>query len=287
MSSEPIKLNTPVGRVVQGHPVKGNHVTDEKTGQAVLNRDGSQQIKWFFALAIPKTDPTWQTLYSQILNKAKADMPHGFGPDGQPLPHFSLKISDGDSTTPMKNGSIPNQKEGWAGHWIMKFTTTLKAPGLCDTNNQELAAVQVKCGDWVEVYASCKGNDRTDSPGIYLNPLYIKKVREDVEISTSVTAAEAFGGAPAAPAVQATPITPVATPPVAQGPAAGAPAVQPAPDFLQGPPAVQAGPPAIPPIASPDTKYQHPVNKQWYTRAELLGAGVTDEQINNLPTMGV
>lgn len=308
MSKQGTEILTPVGRLVSGHPMELNAVTDEKTKQPKIGKDGSPQMKTYVGLAIPKgTEPHWnQTEWgAAIWNVAAAGWPNGeFN-----APAFAWKITDGDSKVPNKKGRIPCEREGWTGHWVIHASQGW--PVKCFHSNRFEAhqviqrKEEIKPGDYVRLIINAKDNAPSESPGVYLNPSLLEVVRAGIEIvlTAEVDASAAFGGVaaqlptgamvdpnaqapaavPATPTAAAAPVAaPVAAvpsvspqpqPAPAAAPAVPAPgvAVTPAPDFLK-PQAALAPPP--PPVAK-----TYLVEGTYYTEEDLKGFKWTDEQI--------
>jgi hypothetical protein len=287
-----IEITTPVGRLVGGHPMNSNAVVDDRTGQPKLQADGvTPRTEVYLGVAIPKAgEAHWnQTEWGQkIHQQAVADWPNG----EYNAPAFAWKIVDGDSQVPNKRGRKPCEREGYPGHWILNLATGLPVKcyhaGRYDPTQQIQNKNEIKPGDYCRVLVTCRGNNPSQSPGVYLNPSLFELTRAGVEIvlDTGPSASDAFGGsapqlppgaqidaavqAPAAAPAIPQQATPAAAPPVQQ-------AVAPAPDFLNPPGAAPAAPAAPEPV-------RYLVNGQAYTEAQLLAApGWTAEHIAALP----
>lgn len=260
---------SPVGRLVQGSAFEGN--TTDQDGRPLTDRSGAARVNYFLALAVPKDSPDWAGF------KAKIDAvgAHAF-PNHYQLPTFSNKIVDGDDTTPDQNGTRPCDKEGFAGHWVIRFSSGF-APQVYTRGGAAIMTdpTGVKRGDYIRVYGSTSGNGNAQKPGVYINLNMVEFIGHGVEITTGPSGAAIFGGAPlgALPAgVSATPLAPsVPLAPVAPPVAAPAPvappvaAVAPAPDFLNAAPKVETV----------------TVAGHEYTREQLIAAGWTEAQIND------
>lgn len=274
-----VSLLTPVGRLVQGSPFEAN--TTDAAGKPLRDLQGNPKVNYFLALAIAKNDPGWPAFKQQLDAVAAQAFPNHYQ-----LPTFSNKITDGDSTEVDQNGNRPCDKEGFPGHWIVRFSSGFapevytKGGAAIITNPKE-----IKRGDYVRVYCSTSGNGNAQKPGIYINLNMVEQIGYGEEITSGPSGASVFGGAPAAHVPQGMSATPVApsTPMAAPGaPAAPAPqvpqtpapqsTVQPAHDFLNTPP------PAPAPVAPP-VEDKIPYQGQNYTRAQLVAAGWTDAQI--------
>lgn len=268
------------GRLVCGHPLKRRLVTkdDPVTRKPVPVMDpttGQQKTEAYIAVAIPKAgEADWkQTPWGQqIAAQAAADWPNG----EHGAATFAWKITDGDSAVPNKVGKVPNTREGWPGHWVLHMTTQFALecynPGAYNPMTDQITDENaIKTGDYCRVGLSVRGNNPSQSPGVYLNPskFELSRAGEVIASESGPSAADFFGGGAPATAGAATPPPPAgaATPPPPGG------AVQPAPDFLS--PGAGAATPPPPPVE----KFLY--NGVAYTRDQL--AGWTEEQINALP----
>jgi hypothetical protein len=284
---------TPVGRIVAGDVFKAN--TTDAQGRPLTIKSGPNagqpRTEYYFALAIPKTDPSYDAEVMQKLQAAaKAGFPTMFDANGQCVrPDFAWKVVDGDSNIPNQNNTIPSSKEGYPGHWVLSFKGGF-APKVYSKGGESVITdpEQVKRGYYVRVYGSVAANGDMQKPGVYLNPNMVELVGYGDEINSGPDGAAVFGGAPAAnlPAgASATPLagTPMATPsnmPAAPAAPAAAPMpsnVQPAQDFLNPPAAPVA--PTSPAPAAPKT---YNVGGQEYTAEQLKAGGWTDAQIATL-----
>jgi hypothetical protein len=317
---------TPVGRMVQGNCFKGR--TKNKKGEPYVFKKGPNagqpyELR-FVAIAITKTDAEFNSLWAIIEQTAKANWPQWFDANGQPThPRFSWKYVDGDSTTPDETGKRPCDREGWPGNHILKLSSNFPFPVYTRVNGVLTETVDpnvVKPGYFIRIAGSVKGNDSSESPGVYLNIGGVEFVGYGQEIRTGPDGEAMFGNAPvpALPAgASATPLAP-ATPPAGMTPGStpGAPpsapqgvppgagpgipqttpaggyvapplhatpqagdypantaAVRPVPSFVN--PAPQATPAPAP--VTTDQKYL--VDGVVYTRAQLIQAKWTPEQI--------
>ena len=191
---------TPVGRMVQGDPFVAN--TKDHEGRPLTDQQGQPRVNYFFAIAIPKTDPGFAELWAKMQAIALAGFPNG---ESQ-LPAFAWKVTDGD---------LPphNTKEGFPGHYILKcsngFEPKVYTAGGKDLITSENAG-QLKRGYYVRAYISIKANGSSLKPGLYLNPSMVELVGYGPEIVSGPDGAAIFGGTPAAlPAgASATPLAP-------------------------------------------------------------------------------
>lgn len=166
-----IELLTPVGRLVQGSLYNGS-TTDAENRPLVYKtgaNTGQPRVNYWFNVAIEKKgEHYWnQTVWGKkIYDVGVAGFPNGAFNSAD----FAWKIIDGDSTTVNKQGNRPCDAEGFAGHWILKFSGSF-APSLYNENGTlpltEPNAIQL--GDYVEVYGYVEDNKSTQQPGVYLN----------------------------------------------------------------------------------------------------------------------
>lgn len=240
-----INLTTPVGRIVQGDLSKPQPVLDN-AGKQKVGRDGQPMIQHYFALAIPKTPG--HTHWAQTdWGKQIWDEGNRAHPNFAPHPTFSWKIEDGDSAIPNKKGKLNRDREGFPGHWVLKFRSGFLPKTYNADGSAPVPADSLKCGYYAQVNCSVAGNTG-ESPGVYLNPNMVALSGYGPEIIAGPDAAEAgFGAAPLPPGASATPVgglavtTPGFPPGVAPivttgAPAAVAPFVAPSAPSFSAPP---------------------------------------------------
>lgn len=188
---------TEVGRLVSG----SLSVASDK-GYNGVKRETPQ---YFFALALDKRNPANTELLGKIQNHgwtSYAATPHAaivhskitHGPIGAIFPPgvqapFAWKVEDGDA--PEHAG-----KEGWPGHWILKFAGTF--PINCvNAHNQQIDAASIRLGAYVQVAGSTTINGNADhTAGIYLNYRFVRLLDPGQLIVAGPSAAQAFGDAP-------------------------------------------------------------------------------------------
>jgi len=234
------EILTPVGRLVQGSLTKGYDKDAE--GRPLKTQAGNPRVKYFMALAIPKTDASINAIFQAIATEARISFPTLFDANGNcSSPLFAWKYTDGD-TKP--------EKEGFAGHWIFNFSGGY-APTIYNAGGKgiKLDADTIKCGHYIRIAGTIAGNDSSQRPGVYLNPKIIEFIGYGAEIVQGMDGASVFGGTPATvPSyVQTTPTAPTGSamyqPQQQQAPAPAyqppwqpqqqqAPAVAPHPGFL-------------------------------------------------------
>jgi len=253
---------TPVGRLVAGDVFKAN--TTDPQGQPLTIKSGPNagqpRTEYYFAIAIPKTDPGYPALKAKLLEAAKAGFPTLFDVAGNcARPDFAWKITDGDSQTPNMNGTIPANKEGYAGCWVVSFKSSFAAQVYTKGGEAIITDPgQIKKGYYIRVYGSVTANGNQQRPGVFLNPSMVELVGYGEEIVSGPDGTAVFGTAPA-PLPTGASMTPIAGTPLAM------PGITPAPDFLN---------PA--PTPTPTT---YTVGGAQYTAEQLKEAGWTDEQI--------
>jgi hypothetical protein len=283
-----INLTTPVGRIVQGDLAKAQPVLDN-LGKQKLTRDGHPAIQHFISLAIPKTPG--HTHWAQTdWGKQIWDEGNRAHPNFAPHPTFSWKIEDGDSGIPNKKGKKNCDREGFPGHWILKFRSGFLPKTYNADGSLAIPADQIKCGYYVQVNCSVAGNTG-ESPGVYLNPNMVALSGYGEEIIAGPDASEAgFGAAPLPPGASATPIGGFVPPAVPAAPGVPVPAPlvpAPMPTFSAVPAATPTTPPSSPPpinpaFLAPPPPPAPPAAKQLTAKAagasyaDLIKAGWTD-----------
>jgi hypothetical protein len=258
-----VKMYLPAGRIVQGSPT----FKQDKDPQG----RPKEKPNWFLAVAVPKTDPEVGGIINQIMQIAWA----GYQSAPQVLEMikpglagpFHWKIEDGD-------GSKAQGKEGYAGCWVFKLSTSLGVISCCNAQNQLIDPSLVKCGYCVDVGISVDINKNVDSTaGVYLNPEMVRLLGYLPEIQSGPTPEQTFAGRPATvpQGVSATPLSPAggmvgfsggagtggpvvggtAGPGFPMSPAGG----QAVPGTAGPGPAHSAGAPGFPATASPSNQY--------------------------------
>lgn len=152
-----------------GRIVEGNVHTPSDIG---MNGQKKAKPEYYFAVAIPKTDPRipeiWAAYQQEALggygNNAaiKARIMQGITPNG-----FAFKIADGDA---------PDRREraGQAGCWIFKIKTTWPIRVL-DNQNQAIEPSVLQSGFWCDVMVNLAPNGKQDhTAGLYVNPIYAR-----------------------------------------------------------------------------------------------------------------
>lgn len=204
-----VNVTSPVGRIVQGSVALRDKL-DRKTRQAKIDPKTNEKIREvFIALAIPKTDASFNAIYAEMVKVAMSKYPNKFDPaTGQLKPNvkFAMKLQDGDGFD--SDGESLASKEGFAGHWILKLNTRF-APRCYPSGRFDPASeIQnpetiIKCGHWVRIAFTIDDNgvedgDKEAVPGLFLSPHMIEYVGIGAEITSGPSAQEAFGSLPAA-----------------------------------------------------------------------------------------
>jgi hypothetical protein len=273
MAKEYTDLLTPIGRLVWGTPGKAWERKNEKTGEV--------SKEFSIGLAIPKQgEAHWnQTEWgAKIWNAGQS----GYGAQTQ-HPMFSWKITDGDSAVPNRKGNVPNQQEGYPGHWILAFSTRV-APQLVNANGTQAlpSPDAIKTGYYVQVFGSVADNrtaagQPAETPGVYLNMQIVALAAFGPEIEGKASIdprAVGFGGQ-LPPGASATPVAPASgglMPQAAPVPAPAPVAVAPAVGFASpGAPAAPA--PVRQMTAAATATYEAYIAAGW-TDAQLIQNGL-------------
>ena len=178
-----ISFLLPPGRIVAGSP---SFKQTEYKGQV------KDKPVWFFAVAIPKTDPHIGGILNQVMSFAWQNYAH----NPQVQQQMQLGLSSEKFAWKIEDGDLPGNstKEGWAGCFVFKFSTTLGAPPCFDGNNQPLDPAFFKTGYWASVYATIAINGQNDhTAGIYMNPTGVAFAGYGAEIRTGPSADQMFG----------------------------------------------------------------------------------------------
>ena len=302
--SQAVNFTTPVGRLVMGSLYRPQDKDADGKPLTVKNgpNAGQPTVRYFFALAIPKTPghTHWsQTDWGQkIAGVGQAGFPQGQWQQ----PAFAWKITDGDSTVPNTKGKAPNSREGYPGNWVLSFSSGF--PPKIYNSDGTAAIVEpeaVKIGYYVQVNGTVDSNGNAMKPGVYLNHNMVALSAYGPEIAQGPDpTAAGFGGAPLPAGASATPVgnfapaasaAPLGFPPggAAQGqfPGTTVPAANPSspgnPAFLMVPPTGAAGmpvpqPPAPPAPPAPAGPVMTPA-ANGVTYASYRQAGWSDEQL--------
>ncbi len=288
--SEAKQILTPTGRLVWGSLYEPQ--TKDADGKPLVIKNGPDAGKptqrFAFGLAIRKEPghTHWsQTAWGALIWATG----HAAFPMQAQRPDFAFKVQDGDSVVPNKNGKKNADKEGYAGHWILSFSSSY-APRTYNADGSAPIAEPgaIKCGYYVQVAGSVAGNDSTQNPGVYLNHNMVALQGYGAEIvSGPDPSAVGFGQGPAPAGMSAAPVAAMAAPPAVPGVPAAAPPPPPAAVPAAAPPAPVAvvphpailGAPAAPPPPPPPPPAAGPVmtaKANGATYAQMVAAGWTD-----------
>jgi len=175
MTSETIIL--PKGRIVAGNPTDWKPAKDGNGNLKVSKKTGEQLMSNWIYLAIPKQDfinHVWQKMVavaSTVYRNAPNVHPDQYMNDG-----FAWKIIDGDSSFPPKkkpNSTPYNQREGHAGHYIIKISTSAFLPDTVVFQNgayHKLEPGQIKTGDYIVAAVMLSVRNDANGAGLYWNP---------------------------------------------------------------------------------------------------------------------
>ena len=279
--SEVISIMSPVGRMVQGHPMK---MSDKGfQGKQLTDKQGNVREECFFAVAFPKTDPLMAEIWQQLQRVAQAGFPGG----QSQWPTFSWKVKDGDQ--PPHNG-----KEGFPGHYVISFKSGWSPKIFTKGGDAQVVnQADIKCGDYVRVYFNIAPNGDLQKPGIYVNPGIVELVGYGEQINSGPDGS-VFAAAPVALPAGAS-ATPVAGAPLSVPAAAGNPvpaaAGNPVPAAAGNPVPAAAGP-GLPAGVQPDptflagptasvasNAYTMTPKANSYTREQYHASGWTDEKL--------
>lgn len=206
MSKYKEKFTSPIGRLVQGDVYKMQE-TDSEGRPRVFKfgpKVGQPNPQIFMAVAFPKMIPHPQTgqmvdnwefneLYALMDKVARIEWPALFPNGGACTARdFAWKLLDGDGYD--TKGKPNFEKEGFAGHWVLRFGSGFVPKALVETSPNVFETTgQIKRGYYVRVAGNITGNDSTQTPGLYLNLELVQLVGTGPEISGGMDAAAAFG----------------------------------------------------------------------------------------------
>jgi len=196
----------PVGRIVWGSVDVAR--TQDFNGNPLLVKHGpnagqpTQRME--FGVAIPKgpEQAWWETSWGQnIFATAQADFPGG----ETQRQDFSWKVIDGDSGMVNQNNVVWNTKEGYPGHWVVSFSTSLPVSrhAIDPATNKVVdinQAGEIVPGYFVEVFGSISGNNNQQKPGVFINPIMVCRVGYGARIVSGPNVATAGFGAAVMPA---------------------------------------------------------------------------------------
>jgi len=195
----PTNFTSPVGRLVQGDAFKPN--TTDMQGQPLTIKTGPNagqaRTEWFVALAFAKTDPNWPAFKALIDAEARLSWPHLFPTPGGPcvLPTFSDKVVDGDGFD--DRGRPFNRLDGFAGHWVVRFTNGFQPKVVKSEGGvwREARPEEMKRGYYGRVAGTIKSNDNAQKPGLHMNWSQFAIDGIGPEIIVGPSAEDAFGTA--------------------------------------------------------------------------------------------
>ncbi len=265
MSKENILF--PAGRMVWGS-VDQQRTTDFNGNPLTVKSGpnaGQPTQRTELGVAIPKGAESawWETEWGQkLFAVAQAGFPGG----ETQRQDFSWKVVDGDSTVLNQNNVRWCDKEGYPGHWVVSFGTSLPVTrhALDPATGKPFDITQdgeIVPGYFVEVYGDVEGNKNPQKPGIFVNPKMVCRVGYGERIISGPNAqAVGFGSAGMPAGASQAPVGNAMAP----GPQGVQPAMQPQPTAQ---PAMQPQPTAQPamqpqPTAQPAMQPQPAVGVQ-------------------------
>lgn len=195
---------TPVGRLVQGDPFEAQ--TKNMQGQPLMTQSGQPTQRYFCAVAFPKVvngqpNAEFAALWQKLEATGRAGFPGlNIAPPWDPACRFSWKVMDGDGVD--DNGKPNANKEGFAGHWVVKFSSSF-APrcfhaGHYAPHEQIQDPKTIRRGYFVRIAGTVEGNGNAQKPGIYVNLSMVELAGQGPEIVSGPDAASIFGGSPIA-----------------------------------------------------------------------------------------
>lgn len=189
---------TPVGRLVQGDPFEAQ--TKNMQGQPLVTQSGAPTQRYFVAVAFRKDDPAFPAFWQLLQGVGQASFPAlgQIPPPWDPRCRFSWKLMDGDGVD--DNGKPNANKEGFAGHWVVKFSSSFAPRCFHQGHYQPHEQIQdpklIKRGYFVRVAGTMEGNGNAQKPGVYVNLGMIELAGQGPEIVSGPDAAAVFGGTP-------------------------------------------------------------------------------------------
>ena len=209
-----MQFTSPVGRMVFGSVWEGS-TTDSDGKQRVVKSGpnaGKPATVWSWGVAFPKVmangggNLEYNELYKLIHAAGRAGYPQFYNGPVDPITGvsgltpgvtFATKIKDGDGFD--TKGKPNNQKEGWAGNWVVVFSSQF-APRVFDINvgldpTQQLQdKTRVLPGDYVAINGTVEANVGAQTPGVYVNGNMVCFVGGGPRIVSGPKADEAFKG---------------------------------------------------------------------------------------------
>lgn len=185
-----LQLFTPAARIVTGNVQKPN--LNDMHGRP---RDKPQ---YFFGVAFPKNHPDCGAMFQAMHDFAAAQ--YAYYPDvvrrinalwqvGPKGCGFAFKFEDGDVPHPQKG-----IREGYAGCWVMKFTSTYPIR-TCNLDNHDVPPAHVLTGYLVDVAFNITINQKTDhTAGLFLNPVFVRLLSQAQAIVGGPQAGQVFQG---------------------------------------------------------------------------------------------
>lgn len=205
-------ITMPIGRFVQGDPFNPN--TKDQMGNQKKTLAGADTQTYFMAVAYRKGDPKVEAIKRQFEDIARAAFPEFFNPAGACTnPNFSFKIVDGDGFD--SNGKPNASKEGFAGHWVFKFSSQFAPQCYVRPDfeaHQRLTAAdayKIPRGHYVTIAGSVGDNKgKSPKPGLFVNlgmVAWERGTADDI-ITAGPDAATVFGGGASSPASASGPV---------------------------------------------------------------------------------
>ena len=180
-----------VGRIVQGSASFGA-TTDFYNEPLVWKKGanaGQPRQEWYVGIALAKGSPGADELFAQMMEVANTARRNNIPQN------YAFKFIDGDAVD--GKGKSYAEREGHAGHYIFRFTTSFQPKCYQDDGSGRMVEIppeQVKSGYYVQVAGSIEDNGDMNKPGLYLNLNMISLVAYGQEIVSGPNADQVFGG---------------------------------------------------------------------------------------------
>lgn len=272
---DPVNFVSPIGRAVQGSFFVGSSTDRNGNPRLVKNgpRKGQTHTQFYVALAFAKSDPAWLQ-FEQVIKSAAASAWPRFWPQGAggacAHPSFAIKILDGDGMD--RNGQSNRDKEGFAGHWVVKFSSGF-APTVYPQGRYTMAdaitdRALAPLGYYYRVAGTITSNQSLETPGLYINMSLVEVMGAgDVIVPQLGPDPNAvFGNTPATGKLPSSGHGQAVTPPPASGPNPVRPA------------------PVLTPPPAPSSSYMRPVMTpaaNGVTYDAYKAAGWSDDQLRS------
>ena len=198
-NAQGIEVLSPVGRLVQGSPWELSLQTEDDGKTPKIGDDGKPVLRCYFAIAVPKDSPEWPAFWALLHQAASSGYPQYFANGQTPgFKEFAWKVTDGDGFD--KYGKPNREKPGFAGCWVIKFSSSFLPrcyeKGKYAKHEQLQDARTIKLGYFVRVGAIVRANLGSKTHGLYINADLVSLEYVGEEITFGRDASAAFASAP-------------------------------------------------------------------------------------------